>query len=131
MVNQTQVLLAVAEVMPMSADASLAFLIAAASGASWLVSLIIAVVKGRDWVEATALAALKSEAGRDAIMRMNRDHLDVKLDAIAERVVELSGRIDGVGNKIERRLDKLDADMQAMHVRVTLLEQRKSDSDKD
>lgn len=114
----------------MSTDSSLAFLIAAASGASWLISLIVAVVKGRDWVESTALAALKSEAGRSAVMRMNRDHLDVKLDGISERIGELGSRINGMSNKLERRLDKLDADMQAMHVRVTLLEQRQH-TDKD
>lgn len=108
----------------MTEDTSTALMIAMASGASWLISLIVAVIKGRDWIEKTALAALKSEAGRSAVMKMNRDHLDVKLDAIAERINELSGRINGVGNKIERRLDKLDADMQAMHVRVSLLEQR-------
>ena len=34
-----------------------------------------------------------------------------------------------MSNKLERRLDKLDADMQAMHVRVTLLEQRPRDID--
>jgi len=110
----------------MSADSSTALLIAMASGASWLISMTIAIIKGRDWIERTALAALKSEAGRTAIMKMNRDHLDVKLDNIAERINELSGRINGMGNKLERRLDKLDADMQAMHVRVTLLEQRQA-----
>lgn len=107
-----------------SSDTSTALMIAMASGASWLVSLIFAVIKGRDWIERTALAALKSEAGRKAVMAMNRDHLDVKLDGITERIGALGSTINTMGNKLERRLDKLDADMQAMHVRVTLLEQR-------
>ena len=112
--------------VPMLNDNSTALLIAMASGASWLISLIIAVIKGRDWIESTALAALKSEAGRAAVMKMNRDHIDVKLDAIVDRIGELGSRINGMSNKLERRLDKLDADMQAINVRVTVLEQRDS-----
>lgn len=107
-----------------SADSSTATIIALASGASWLVSLIFAVIKGRDWIEKTALAALKSEAGRKAVMGMSRDHLDLKLDGISERISSLGTTINTMSNKLERRLDKLDADMQAMHVRVSLLEQR-------
>ena len=107
-------------------EPSLATMIALASGASWLLTLIVAVIKGRDWIESTALAALKSEAGRSAVMKMNRDHLDVKLDAISERIGELGTRINGMSNKLERRLDKLDADMQAINIRVTVLEQRDS-----
>lgn len=93
---------------------------------TWVMTLVVGVVKGRQWIEETALAALKSEAGREAIMKMNRDHLDVKLDAIADRMGELGSRIDTMSNKLERRLDKFDADMQAINVRVTLLEQRES-----
>ena len=93
---------------------------------TWLVSVILAVIKGRQWIEETALAALKSEAGREAVMKMSRDHLDLKLDGISDKIGELSSRINTMGNKIERRLDKFDADMQAMNVRVTLLEQRES-----
>lgn len=110
----------------MPTDHSTALLIALASGASWLISLIVAVIKGRDWIESTALAALKSEAGRSAVMKMNRDHIDVKLDGISDRISELGTRINGMSNKLERRLDKLDADMQAINIRVTVLEQRES-----
>ena len=110
----------------MPTDHSTAMLIAVASGASWLISLIVAIIKGRDWIESTALAALKSEDGRLAVMKMNRDHLDGKLDSIVERIGELGSRINGMGNKLERRLDKLDADMQAINIRVTVLEQRES-----
>ena len=66
---------------------------------------------------------ITSGEGRDAVLKMSRDHLDGKLDSIADKVVELGTRIDSMSNKIERRLDKLDGDMQAMNVRVTLLEQ--------
>lgn len=116
--------------MPTSTD-STALMIAMASGASWLISLIFAVIKGRDWIERTALAALKSESGRKAVMAMNKDHLDVKLDTITDRISALGTTINSMSNKLERRLDKLDADMQAMHVRVTLLEQRGPMRDRD
>ncbi len=107
-----------------STDTSTALLIAVASGVSWMVSIVVAFVKGQEWIERKALAVLKSEAGRKAILGMNRDYLDIKLDGIVERITELGTRINTMGNKLERRLDKLDADMQAMHVRVSLLEQK-------
>ncbi len=99
-------------------------LLAVVGVVTWLISMVAALIKGRQWVEETALAALKSEAGREAVMKMSRDHLDAKLDGIVEKIGVLSSRIDTMSNKIERRLDKFDADMQAINVRVTLLEQR-------
>lgn len=110
----------------MPAVTSDAQLLAVVGVVTWLISMVAAMVKGRQWVEETALAALKSEAGREAVMKMSRDHLDVKLDGISEKIGELSARINTMSNKIERRLDKFDADMQAINVRVTLLEQRES-----
>lgn len=92
----------------------------------WVVSGAVALLRARAWATELVLEVITSGAGRNAVLEMSRDHLDAKLDSIASKVGELGGRIDTMSNKIERRLDKLDGDMQAMHVRVTLLEQREN-----
>lgn len=91
------------------------------------IAFVTAIVKGQQWVETLALKALSSERGRSAVMRMIRDHLDMKFDAMSTSLEGLSKTIDQMGTKIERRLDKLDSDMQSINVRVTLLEQKKKD----
>lgn len=112
------------ESLEMPADTSTALLIALGTGISWVISMVVAFIKGQEWIEKKALAVLKSEAGRKAILGMNRDYLEIKFDGVVERIAELGSRINSMSNKLERRLDKLDADMQAVNVRVTVLEQR-------
>ena len=90
----------------------------------WVGTGAVMLFRARQWATELVLEVINSGAGRDAVLKMSRDHLDGKLDSIAERVGELGSRIDTMSNKLERRLDKLDGDMQAMNVRVTLLEQR-------
>lgn len=92
----------------------------------WVGSMAGVLLKARSWATELILEVITSGAGRNAVLQMSRDHLDAKLDSIASKVGELGGRIDTMSNKLERRLDKLDGDMQAMHVRVTLLEQREN-----
>jgi len=92
----------------------------------WVVSGAGTLLRARAWATELVLEVITSGAGRNAVLQMSRDHLDAKLDSIASKVGELGGRIDTMSNKLERRLDKLDGDMQAMHVRVTLLEQREN-----
>ena len=92
----------------------------------WVGSLAGIMLKARAWATELILEVIASGAGRDTVLKMSRDHLDRKLDNIASKVGDLGGRIDTMSNKLERRLDKLDADMQALHVRVTLLEQREN-----
>lgn len=90
----------------------------------WIISGAVALLRARAWATELILEVIASGEGRKAVLEMSRDHLDAKLDSIATKVGDLGGRIDTMSNKLERRLDKLDGDMQAMHVRVTLLEQR-------
>lgn len=92
----------------------------------WVGTLVTLLLKARDWLTKLILEVVASGDGRKAVLEMSRDHLDTKLDSIATKVGDLGSRIDTMSNKLERRLDKLDGDMQAMHVRVTLLEQRES-----
>jgi len=96
-------------------------------GRGWAESLMVAVMRGeagRRTIEKVAMASLESAAGQEAVRRINREHLDLKMDTLAFRITELASRIDTMSNKLEKRLDKLDEDMQAINVRVSLLEQR-------
>lgn len=88
-----------------------------------------AVLKGQQWAESQALRALSSEKGRAIVMKMVRDHLDLQFDTVTKSLESLVKTVDQMGAKIERRLDKLDTDMQNINVRVTLLEQQKRTKD--
>lgn len=90
-----------------------------------LVAIVGGVLKGQQWAERQALRALSSERGREVVMKMVRDHLDIKFDTMATSLEQLGKTIEQMGSKIERRLDKLDTDMQNINVRVTLLEQQR------
>lgn len=100
-------------------------LVALAAIGAQAVAFVGAVLKGQQWAERQALRALSSERGREVVMRMVRDHLDIKFDTMAGTLEQLGKTIEQMGSKIERRLDKLDGDMQSINVRVTLLEQQK------
>lgn len=89
-----------------------------------LATLLSWILKGQDYVEAVTLRAMRSEDGRDAILRVTKDHIDAKLDALSKAVETVGRRVEDVGSKLERRLDKHDSEAQTMNVRVTLLEKR-------
>lgn len=89
-----------------------------------LATLVSWFLKGQEYVEKATIKVLRSEDGRDAILRVTRDHIDVKLDALNKAVEGVGQRIEQMSGKLERRLDKLDSDVQTMNVRVTLLEKR-------
>lgn len=108
-----------------STTISTELLIALAAIGAQAIAFVGAVLKGQQWAERQALRALASERGREIVMRMVRDHLDVKFDTMATNLEQLGKTIEQMGSKIERRLDKLDTDMQNINVRVTLLEQQK------
>lgn len=105
-------------------DFSPALLIAAFSVATSAATLLSWFLKGQEYVEKATIKVLRSEDGREAILRVTRDHIDVKLDALNKSVEGVGQRIETMSGKLERRLDKLDSDMQTMNVRVTLLEKR-------
>lgn len=90
-----------------------------------VLAFVGAVLKGQAWAERQALRALSSERGREIVMRMVRDQIDLKFDTMATTLEGLTKTIEQMGAKIERRLDKLDTDMQGINVRVALLEQQK------
>ena len=96
-------------------------------GRSWAEKLMIGVMRGeygRKAIEKVAMESLQGAAGQEVVRRVNREHLDLKMDTLAFRITELASRIDTMSNKLEKRLDKLDEDMQHINVRVSLLEQR-------
>ncbi len=96
-------------------------------GQSWAERLMLGVMKsdyGRKAIEKVAMDSLQGAAGQEAVRRASREHLELKMDNLAYRITELASRIDTMGTKLEKRLDKLDDDMQNLHVRVSLLEQR-------
>lgn len=111
--------------MPETSTISTELLIALAAIAAQAAAFVGAVLKGQAWAERQALRALSSERGREIVMRMVRDQLDLKFDTMAASLESLAKTIEQMGSKIERRLDKLDTDMQGINVRVTLLEQQK------
>lgn len=87
-----------------------------------LATLIGWIFKGQEYVERATIKVLRSEDGRDAILKVTKDHIDAKLDALNKAVEGVGRRVEEMSGKLERRLDKLDSDMQTMNVRVTLLE---------
>jgi len=96
-------------------------------GRSWAEKLMIGVMRGeygRKAIEKVAMESLQGAAGQEVVRRVNREHLDLKMDTLAFRITELASRIDTMSNKLEKRLDKLDEDMQHINVRVSILEQR-------
>ena len=99
-------------------------LVGAAGVVTSLLTLLSWILKGQDYVEKATLKVLRSEDGRDAMLRVVRDHIDVKLDALGKSLEDVARRIETMSTKLERRLDKLDQDMQTMNVRVTLLEKK-------
>jgi len=113
--------------MLMPENISTELLLAAIAIGGQAFALVTAILKGQRWVESIALRTLSSERGREAVMRMVRDHLDVKFDGMTTTLEGLGKTVEQMGAKIERRLDKLDGDMQSINVRVTLLEQRRRD----
>lgn len=108
----------------MPVDLSLEMMVAGLSVLTSLATVISWFLKGQDYVEKATLKVLRSEDGRDAMLRVTRDHIDIKLDALGKSVENVGQRIDTMSTKLERRLDKLDTDMQTMNVRVTLLEKK-------
>lgn len=108
----------------MPAEISPALFFGVVGALTSLATLLSWILKGQAYVEQAALRVMRSEDGRDAILRVNRDHIDVKLDALGKAMEGISQRIETMSGKLERRLDKLDGDMQTLNVRVTLLEKQ-------
>ena len=108
----------------MPVDISFELAIAGLSVLTSFATLVSWFLKGQEYVEKATLKVLRSEDGRDAMLRVTRDHIDIKLDALGKAVEGLGNRIETMSTKLERRLDKLDTDMQTMNVRVTLLEKK-------
>lgn len=108
----------------MPVEVSIELIVAAVSVLTSLGTLISWFLKGQEYVEKATLKVLRSEDGRDAMLRVTRDHIDIKLDALGKALEGVGQRIETMSTKLERRLDKLDQDMQTMNVRVTLLEKK-------
>lgn len=108
----------------MPVDISTELIVAAVSVLTSLGTLVSWLLKGQEYVEKATIKVLRSEDGRDAVLRVTRDHIDLKLDGLSKSVEQVGHRIETMSTKIERRLDKLDTEMQTMNVRVTLLEKK-------
>ena len=98
-------------------------------GRGWAERLMVSVMRGeygRRAIEKVSMDVLQSTHGQEAVRRMHQERLDLQMDTLSARIMDLSNRIDTMSSKLERRLDKLDADLQSINVRVTVLEQRGS-----
>jgi hypothetical protein len=117
--------------MPSESQLSVAVGIAVVTCLGWIVSVAVAVVKGKEWLEEIALRVIKSAEGRAAVLGITQEHserLDEKFEALTRAVdllgARLEGRMEAMGNKIEGKLERLDADTRNLDRRLYSMEEK-------